>query len=168
MQAQARQRDAQHRLGLGLRQSLDLVARLEVDHEAQFRGVEEGKAKDADAARLDQAAQRRGRRGDEARAPAAQVDAVVGDQRSAAIDEAQREVRLSGAGRAAQQDAGAVDRDAGRMDLDGRGLGHAGGTLDPGPRLVNAPTALHQSGRERGAAARRPDGGARAQPPAAA
>src|SRR5690606_3265682 len=49
---------------------------------------------------------------------------IVGDEQPAAVYQTEGEVRLAGAGRPAQQDAAAVDGDAGGMDAEGGGGDH--------------------------------------------
>jgi hypothetical protein len=79
-----------------------------------------GQRDDADAANLDPAGDPRGRRRDQPVALAIQIGTVVGDEPSAGIDQAQREVGFAAAGLAEQQDAGAAEFDTAGVNLDVR------------------------------------------------
>ena len=60
---------------------------------------------------------RRRQAGDQPVAVAGQQGQVVGDQRRAAVDQAQRQVRLAAARRPAQQHADPIERDASGLDV---------------------------------------------------
>jgi len=71
---------------------------------------------DAQPAHLDFAGDRVGRRGDQFAAGALEQGVIVADQRSAAVDQAQREVGLAGPRFAFDQHRAPVDGDAGDME----------------------------------------------------
>ncbi len=102
---------AEARLG----QPLDALRRHEIDDEAQRRRRHGGAGHDADAADLEQPGDGRRRAGDDAGWRPAELGLIVGDEAGAAVDQAQRQIRLAAARRSAQQDPCAVDLDTGSM-----------------------------------------------------
>ena len=89
-----------------LGQALDALRRHQVDQQDDAGtglATPARQRHDAHAAHLDQAGDARRRRGQQRAGLACDLGLVVGDQARAGIDQAQRQVRLAGAGRAAQQ-----------------------------------------------------------------
>src|SRR5439155_21319532 len=76
-----------------------------------------------DAAHLDLAGNGAGGTGEEAAVLGANLRIIVADQHRAAVDEAQRKVRLAAARLAPQQHAAPSDGDAGAADGSAHGLG---------------------------------------------